>query len=59
MIGSTAESTACRPIMSSRALRAISVPPDIAMYGTTTFDRGKVRSAVAKRTQEITQPPDV
>jgi hypothetical protein len=41
------------------ALRAISVPPEIAMYGTIAVESRNCRSALAISTQAVTQPPRV
>jgi hypothetical protein len=58
-IGSTADSDALRPISSVRALRAISVPPEIARNGTIARERLNCRNALAISTHEVTQPPAV
>ena len=59
MTGSTADNEALAPIWSFLALRAISVPPEIAMYGTIAVERGNSRRALAISTHEVTQPPAV
>ena len=56
-IGSTAESAALRPISRRVALSAMSVPPEIAMYGTTAVEAANLRRPLAIITQDMTQPP--